>query len=246
MFTKYNNKSALCIVILQMEGVQEADVFHLSVWKFMCDGELPSTILTYADGSRHRLSYNTRLDPDSIYETVELEPQPHYGGEDKKYDTIVTYTQTARAACWGDCLDLSRILQSCPLLEMSDNCDVAAKLVLLKEDGEELVIFKNPDRSWRVQDCFDELSSIMGTIKRCLPLVRFKTAKIWYETAPPPDLQLKVKSFNVVTTTSPVIGVDINVAPPREKETVSIKIHHLRNYSPFEEREGVAGLAFQM
>ena len=85
---------------------------------------------------------------------------------------------------------------------------------------------------------------MMGTVKRCLPLVRFQTGKIWYETAPPPDLQLKVKSFNVVTTTSPVIGVEINVA--REKETVSIKIHHLRNYSPFEEREGVAGLAFQM
>ena len=89
----------MCIVILQMEGVQEADVFHLSVWKFMCDGELPSTILTYADGSRHGLGYNTRLDPDSIYETVELEPEPHYVGQYEKYDTIVTYTQTARAAC---------------------------------------------------------------------------------------------------------------------------------------------------
>ena len=74
------------------------------------------------------------------------------------------------------------------------------------------------------------MSSIMGTVKHCLPLVRFQAAKIWYETAPPPDLQLKVKLFNG----SPVIGVEINVAPLREKETVFIKIHYLRNYSPFE------------
>ena len=229
MCLKYTNKFALFTLILQMEGVKEADVFYLSGWKFMCDGELPSTILAYADGSRHRLGFNTKLDPDSVYETVELEPQPHYGGQHENYDVLVTYTQTVRVACWGDCLDLSRIIQSYPLLEMSDNCDVVAKLVLLKEDGEELVIYKNPDRSWRVEDCFDEMSSIMGTVKRCLPLARFKTAKVWYETTPPPDLQLKVKSFNVVMATSPVIGVVINVAPPQrdiekscEETTVSV------------------------
>ena len=76
----------------------------------------------------------------------------------------------------------------------------------------------------------------MGTVKRCLPLVRFQTGKIWYETAPPPDLQLKVKSFNVVTTTSPVIGVEINVAPPRVKKKlfqlkfiIFVTIRHLKN-----------------
>lgn len=184
-----------------------ADIPPIAGWQFTCDGDMPPSRITYDGGESAVLGYG-RVDETSTYTQVTLDPQQRQGETDH-HRIVVTYTQTVDCIPDNNTIDLAIAMRSYPLLSLNDNTDVAANLVLTKADGSVVNIPKQHDRTWSLSNYFGEVSSLMSTVKPCLPLIKFEAAKIVY-SGDVSSVQLTLESFNVLKSTHPVVSVEIN------------------------------------
>ena len=122
--------------------------------------------------------------------------------------TIVTYTQRVTTATVGNTIDLAVAIKSYPLLSMSDDTDVGARLILEEEDGPPLSIRKGTNRAWNLEAYYNLKPSLMSLHKQCVPICRYVSAKIVYD-ADVSDVELTVRSFNVLRSTHAVAKVEI-------------------------------------